>query len=153
MSEKALCIQKIYEPEPGRLEIRGKILQEDLGIYAIRIVNKDDPKKDIRGIGPEFIEYNRQSKEWIANFDIEYVIEDSRKALEFYTRITPDSIPYKKKQTKNEKISYKHLQLKLRTPYMIYPDPKYAAEEEQERIRKEQEQLAYEEEERKIKEE
>ncbi|EGR31482.1 hypothetical protein IMG5_108430 [Ichthyophthirius multifiliis] len=45
ITEKALCIQKIHEPEPNKLEIYGKMLQEDLGIYAIRVINKDDQKK------------------------------------------------------------------------------------------------------------
>ncbi|EAR85013.1 hypothetical protein TTHERM_00529650 (macronuclear) [Tetrahymena thermophila SB210] len=152
LSEKVLCIQKISQPEQNKIEIRGKMLDENFGIYAIRIMNVDDQKKDIKGVGPEFIEYTRSTQEWMASFELELYNQD-RMAIEYYTRVSPDSIPYKKKQSKNEKLTYKHLQLRLRTPFQIYPDPKYAAEDEKERIRKEQEILAHEEQERKEREE
>lgn len=129
------------------------MLDENFGIYAIRIMNVDDQKKDIKGVGPEFIEYSRNTLEWVASFDLDPYNPTVRMAIEYYTRVSPDSIPYKKKQSKNEKLTYKHLQLRMRTPFMVYPDPKYAAEEEKERLRKEHEIMAIEEEQRKHKEE
>ena len=113
------------------------MLDENFGIYAIRIMNVDDQKKDVKGVGPEFIEYFRNTQEWVALFELDSYPQDIRMAIEYYTRVSPDSIPYKKKQSKNEKLTYKHLQLRLRTPFQVYPDPKYAAEDEQERVRRE----------------
>lgn len=37
------------------------MLDENFGIYAIRVMNIDDQKKDIKGVGPEFIEYFRNT--------------------------------------------------------------------------------------------
>jgi len=42
LSEKVLSISKIAQPEPNKVEIRGKMLDENFGIYAIRIMNVDD---------------------------------------------------------------------------------------------------------------
>lgn len=73
------------------------MLDDNLGIYAIRIMNLDDQKKDVKGVGPEFIEYSRNSLEWVASFDLDPNHSDIRMAIEYYTRVSPDSIPYKKK--------------------------------------------------------
>lgn len=56
-----MSIQKISKPEQNKMEIKGKILDDTLGIYAIRIMNLDDPKKDIKGVGPDQIEYFRNT--------------------------------------------------------------------------------------------
>ncbi len=41
------------------LEVRGKVLDPNLGIYAIRVFNLEK-KKDIQAIGPDSIEFSKE---------------------------------------------------------------------------------------------
>ena len=63
-------------------------------------------------VSPEFIDFDRESKKFIAHVDIEQPFNPSvKKYLFFHARVNPDSIPYKKYY--REKINPKHLELVL----------------------------------------
>jgi len=108
------------------------------GLYYVRLQSLET-KKDLLIIGPEKIEFDRATKDFIAFLDIEETIAQSNKTLEFYLRGKPETIEYKKPTT--EKINLKYVTLDLRAPCITYPDPRYVQEDEQDRIRKEQEAL------------
>jgi len=136
-SHKMLTITKISEGEDGGIEVRGKMLTNERGLYAVRL-QSIEAKRELL-VGPESIEFDRNTKEFIAFLDTEETVGSSHKIIELYVRVKPDSIEYKK-GTK-EKINLKHLELAHRVPCTTYPDPRYLAEDEEDRIRKEQETL------------
>lgn len=89
-----LAIQKICDGEDGGIEVRGKMLATTHGLYAVRLQNIDT-RKDIEIIGPQFIEFDRHTKEFIAFIDCEETIANSNKIIEMYVRIKPETIDYK----------------------------------------------------------
>ena len=72
------------------------MLDDKVGIYAVRLFHYD-AKTDIHKIGPEMIEFDRQSREFTATIDSpEPCNSSNRKLIECFVRNNPDSIPYKK---------------------------------------------------------
>ena len=77
------------------MEIRGKILDDQkYGIYAVKILNAETGK-DIAQCSPERIEYDRNTKEYIATLEVDQVFSGVKKNVELFVRVNPDSIPYK----------------------------------------------------------
>ncbi len=66
ITKKAMAITRIAESEDGSIEIRGKMLEEKVGIYAVRLAT-DANNKDIKVVGPERINWNRVTKEFIVS--------------------------------------------------------------------------------------
>ena len=89
-----LGISKISDGEDGGIEVRGKMLVDSHGIYAVRLQNLQS-KKDIIIVGPESIEFDRSTKDFIVFVDIEESVSTSNKIIEIYVRIKPESIEYK----------------------------------------------------------
>lgn len=111
----------------------GRMLDDKVGIYAIRLYFYE-PKTEHK-IGPEMIDFDRQTREFTATVESPEPANGlNRKLIECYVRNNPDSIPYKK-QTR-DKLNLKHVDLILRIPVFIYPDPRYAHEDEIARQRK-----------------
>lgn len=114
------------------------MLDDKVGIYAIRLIyydnSKNDPKNDRYKCGPEFIEFDRQTREFVATIETPDPCNGERKLIECFVRNNPDSIPYKK-QTR-DKLNFKHVDLILRIPVFLYPDPRYAHEDEMARLKK-----------------
>jgi hypothetical protein len=48
--------------------VRGKVLEDKLGLYSVRIADYAQ-NSELHRIGPEKIEYIRQTKEFIATVD------------------------------------------------------------------------------------
>ena len=86
-----------------------------------------DATKDIVVVGPEKIDFNRANREFTVELAVDEGLSGPRKMIEFYTRNNPDSIPYKK-QTR-DKLNLKHVDLVLRTPCIMYPDPRFDEED------------------------
>ena len=104
-----------------------------MGIYAIRLYFYD--ARTDHKIGPEMIDFDRHSREFVATRESpESCNGMNRKLIECFVRNNPDSIPYKK-QTR-DKLNLKHVDLILRIPVFVYPDPRYAQEDEIARTRK-----------------
>jgi hypothetical protein len=136
-SQKLLTISKISEGEDGGIEVRGKMLTSERGLYAVRLQSVEAKRELL--IGPENMEFDRNTKEFIVFLDTEETVGSSHKIIEFYVRVKPDSIEYRK--ATKEKINLKHLELAHRIPCTTYPDPRYLQEDEEDKIRKEQETL------------
>ena len=71
------------------------MLGDKVGLYALRLYDIE-VKKDVKIIGPEMIDLNKQTKEFVVWFIIEEKDKFGNKIVEFYLRGNPDSIPYRK---------------------------------------------------------
>jgi len=136
-SNKLVTVTKISDGEDGGIEIRGKMLSDTKGLYAVKL-QTIEAKKDFL-VGPENIEFDHNSKDFIVFLDVDEAIGGSNKLIELYIRNKPETIEYKK--ASKEKLNLKHLELAHRCPCMVYPDPRYLAQDEHDRMRKEQETL------------
>jgi len=128
-SHKVLTITALNESEDNGIEARGYVLDKGCGIYAARICSAKqvgDIKKDIKRVGPQFISFNKQTKEFIVHIqgpleDIFY--SEDPKIVEFYVRKSQiDKIPYGEAST--EAIQLQHLILAMRVPCEYIPDPR-----------------------------
>ncbi|CAD8144849.1 unnamed protein product [Paramecium octaurelia] len=132
ISHKDLCITKIEDSNDGCILVYGKMLEDDVGVYALQILpftsdsGKATDKNENNKIGPEHIEFDRQSKCFVAKIGNQGqpCTYDIRQYIDLYTRKSPESIPYMKNT--RDKLNLKHLDLKLRIPVIFYPDPSYA---------------------------
>lgn len=70
------------------------MLDDRFGIMATRVMNLDT-NKDILVVGPEKIDFDRKTKDFIISLPFENPLKGPRKLIEYYVRINPDSIPYK----------------------------------------------------------
>lgn len=89
-----ITIRSIQETEDGSVEIRGRMLEDKYGLYAAKVINLDT-NKDIISVGPEKIDFDRKTKDFILNLAIENPFKGPRKLIEYFVRVNPDSIPYK----------------------------------------------------------
>ncbi|CAK88043.1 unnamed protein product (macronuclear) [Paramecium tetraurelia] len=148
VSHKDLCVTKIEDSNDGSILVHGKMLEDLVGVYALQILpftsdsGKVPDKNENNKIGPEHIEFDRQTKCFIAKIGNQGqpCTYDIRQYIDLYTRNTPESIPYKK--STREKLNLKHIELKLRIPVIFYPDPRYAHEEQEAQQSHQQEEQA-----------
>lgn len=92
-SKKMLAVTRINDGEDGGIEVRGKMLVNTHGVYAVRLQNLDT-RKDIVVIGPPNIEFNPKSKEFTAILDCDETIGSSNKIIELYVRSKWETIEY-----------------------------------------------------------
>jgi hypothetical protein len=127
---RVLAVSHVSESEDGGVDLRGQMISTEVGIYAVRITQKKNMKKDIKIVGPAKIEYDKSAKTFIVSVEgpLEDVFysEDS-KFLEIYTRKKPESIPYG--QETNERLNVNHLELVYRMYMEYYPDPRAIIED------------------------
>lgn len=74
ISYKSLAITRISEKE-DLIEVRGKMLDSNSGLFAV-VVKSEDPNlsnKDYK-IGPEKIDFNRPTREFIATIPIDHKV-------------------------------------------------------------------------------
>jgi hypothetical protein len=93
-SKKMLTITKINDGEDGGIEVRGKMLNKEVGLYAVRLMDFNS-KKEIHLIDPEKIEFDKISMNFIAFIDVNETASSPGKMIEFYVRNNPDTIEYK----------------------------------------------------------
>eukprot|EP00825_Cyclidium_porcatum_P034120 TRINITY_DN3598_c0_g1_i2.p1 TRINITY_DN3598_c0_g1~~TRINITY_DN3598_c0_g1_i2.p1 ORF type:complete len:604 (+),score=153.65 TRINITY_DN3598_c0_g1_i2:143-1954(+) len=137
ISERKLSITRISEVQKNSIEIHGKMLEEKIGIFAIKVESLE--QKEIKIIYPDKIQYIKPTREFIATIEGVELDQTNRllKMLLLYTRGNPDSIPYQK-QTK-DKMNLKHLDFQFRVPCLVYPDPRYIKEDELAKLQQEAE--------------
>jgi len=136
--------------EPPCVEVKGKMKNEQNGVYAARISTEDNMKKDIILIPPTNMSYNKSNLEFTISIPLNpdsVLYTEPRHVIEFYIRNKPGTIPYGQQIT--EKINLQHLTLSQRTYLDWFPDPRVIVEdqidlqreedEEKERIQKEME--------------
>lgn len=130
-SEKALVVNQIDEEEPGVIVIRGNMLRNNVGIYALRVIEAET-SKELSLIGPTFIKADIESGVFLATVECDEVIRydaegKAMNIVEYYTRARPETIQYS--QPSNEKINIKHITLAHRTACERFPDPRIIIEE------------------------
>lgn len=136
-----LAITKINDGEDGGIEIRGKMLTNDMGLYAVILETMETHKK-LNEVGFEAIEFDRENKTFIVFMnEVEETIQQSQKLIKFYVRGNPDTIEYRQPRDEQDKIRVKDLTFAMSCPCVVHPDPRYVDEDELDRIRKENEAL------------
>lgn len=119
LTEKISAVKRIAAPAKGGIEITGKMLTHQYGIYALRMIY-DDKDKDPVLLGPGYIDYHPDTMEFTASFDIDEFLEQPKKMIEFYARDNVESIPYMRKQNR-EKIRIGQLNFCLKFPCVEFP--------------------------------
>lgn len=90
-----ITLRRIQEGEEGGIEVRGTMLDDKYGIFAARVLNVDT-NKDVLVVGPEKIDFDRKSKDFVIFLNIERQYIGQRNiVIEYYVRTNPDSIPYR----------------------------------------------------------
>jgi hypothetical protein len=108
------------------------MLNEKLGLYAVRIVPEEYVNKQLAHITPQFISYDDKSRSFIASFtNCSKVFEyDGPKMIELYLREKPELIKYGVILT--TKVKFEDLMLGYRIPFVEFPHPRLISEIEQE---------------------
>lgn len=139
LTDKPLMINQLSESEDGGVEIRGAMLyippadqKENLivGLYAARIASIKNMKKDIKVVGPQNIQMDKNTRSFIINIDgpLENVFySDDPKVLEIYIRRSKQEVQYG--VASNERINVAHLELCVRLPMELIPDPRTVIED------------------------
>lgn len=83
------------EVDDNVVEVKGKMLDDKYGLYAARILNLDMNSKEIMKCGPEKIDFDRKTKEFILTLNVENPFKGVRKLIEYFVKINPDLILYK----------------------------------------------------------
>ena len=146
VSKRDFTIQKVEDGPENTIVVHGKMLEDTVGVYAMQILNlkeqpKPNDKNDLNKIGPEHIEFDKQTRCFVARINNQGApcSREYQYYIDIYTRNNPDSIPYKK--VVREKLKFNYLDHKLRIPVMAFPDPRFAHEDEADRKKQEDELL------------
>ena len=136
-AKKTLTVNKI-DKSGDDIQIEGKMLRTEVGVYAARIVEITSMKEKAL-VGPLNLSYDISSSTFTALIPyaegIEYGPEGKGKNfVEIYTRINPDKIVYGAEP--ETKLNLKHVDLVERMRIEIYPDPRQKFEEAKHEERK-----------------
>jgi len=68
-----LCISKISSPKENFVLVKGKMLDDKFGLCAVKVWTGESEKgmKDILLVGPEKIDFDRITKDFTVELDIE----------------------------------------------------------------------------------
>ena len=119
----------------------GRVLSDNMGAYALRIVNEDSINKPLITINPQHITQDFKNRQFRAYFNnSQKLFEDnSRKIIEIYLRSKPETIKYG--IPNNDRIKVEDLVLGNRVSLHNFPHPKISKEhllEESEQKKKEE---------------
>lgn len=118
ISYTPISFEGIRKNAEGKLEIVGKVLEEDKGLYAAKILNYHTGS-EIMLITFQNIIFDLESSKFVIEVDFRQEIEDSLKLIEFYLKTDPESIKYGYK-TKIKYLS-KAYEVHLKIPLEVYP--------------------------------
>lgn len=127
MTQREITVLEIDENQhTNQIEIRGKMLEFSIGICGIKICNAPGGDyKEIATAHYDKIDFNRQTKEFCIYLDMEANWKE-RRWIELWTRLNPDSIGYRKPRKEKDKGNhFRHLQMKMRSLFILYPDKKF----------------------------
>lgn len=113
-----IAVESIRKNAMNRLEIIGRVLEEDKGLYAIRLVNLGDPSV-AELITFQNIIFDLSTLKFVIEADFAPEIENSNKLVEFYLKTDPESIKYGYK-TKIKYLS-KAYEVNMKIPLQIFP--------------------------------
>ena len=102
----------------------GRMLNELMGVYALRIVQEDAINKALILINPHYITQDTKNKQFRAYFNnAQKIFEDeTRKIVEIYIRNKPETIKYGIPNP--ERVKVEDLVLANRVPLNNFPHPK-----------------------------
>ena len=129
LTKKIMAIKNISAPATGGIQVVGKMLTNNYGVYAARIIYEDKDKDPIL-VGPGYIEWNPDTLEFIINFEVNEVLDKPKKLFEFYAKSDVDTIPYMRK-TNREKIRINQLYNALKFPCVEFPKENLTDEDKQ----------------------
>mmetsp|Transcript_17526 Transcript_17526/g.19828 ORF Transcript_17526/g.19828 Transcript_17526/m.19828 type:complete len:813 (+) Transcript_17526:34-2472(+) len=142
-SQKVVTVTQIHESEDeGMYEVRGKMLDQTVGVYAARVYQIASGK-EVLVVGPPKIQFDREQKDFIIFLDLPDGLYAEALMLELYVRKKPETIPYG--EPSDDVVKVKDVKHVLSAPLQLYPDPRVNLEDqfdqekaELERQRKEQ---------------
>lgn len=123
--------------------VAGRMLNELMGVYALRIVQEENINKALILVNPQFITQDLKNKQFRSYFNnAQKVFEDeTRKTVEIYLRNKPETIKYGIPNP--DRVKVEDLVFGNRVPLMNFPHPKtfkeHAAEELFEKKKEEEE--------------
>ena len=90
VTEKPIMVNKLIETPDQGVEVRGIVLNKDVGLYAARIASIAKMNKDVKVIGPQHISYDKSDGMFVLKIpgpldNIFYCNEDL-KLVQFYIR-------------------------------------------------------------------
>lgn len=102
------------------------MLENSVGICGVKICNAlGGDYKEIANAFYDKIDFNRQTRQFCVYLDMEPNWKE-RRWIELWTRENPDSIGYRKPRKEKDKgNNFRHLKMKMRSLFMLYPDKKY----------------------------
>ena len=120
------------------LVVTGKMLRNDVGVYAARIVDAGSMKEKVL-VGPHRISFDVSTSNFTITIPFPEGIEHGpegkgKNFLEIYVRSNPETIPYGEEP--DPKINIKHIELVDRLRIEIFPDPRQVFEEAKHEERK-----------------
>jgi hypothetical protein len=87
---KHLTVNTMGQSEDGGVEIRGMILNLNVGLYAARIISRHNAKKDFALVGPTGIKIDKATGQYIIQFkgplDNVFYNQEDPKIVEIYVR-------------------------------------------------------------------
>ena len=112
----------------------GRMLNESMGVYALRIVQEEAINKAIITINPQYITQDVKNRQFRAYFNnSQKVFEDeTRKFVEIYIRSKPETIKYGIPNP--DKVKVEDLVLGNRVSLVNFPHPKIFKEHSAEEI-------------------
>jgi len=136
LSNKMACVYKMQQAEieggVQGIELRGRMLVDTHGIFAVRL-QKQETKKELGLVGPENVSFDLRTKEFRVQIPTEEGIEGAAKFFELYMRKKPETIEYK--QPRKEKLNLNHLELGFRGPCFEYPTEQEEQEDDSDRMK------------------
>ena len=132
VSQKTLMIHQLNEDNEGGIEVRGTVLNKEIGLYAARVAALNKLGRDVKVCGPANIHMERKSGDFVINMpgpiDGFFYNSSDPKVIQFYIRRThADKIKYGVDE--GERINVTHLELALTLPLEYIPDPRTVLED------------------------
>jgi len=132
LAHSPIAVSSLQPAEDGSIHVEGTNLDPaGAGLYAARIVSATNDKKVAGLIGPQNIQFDKNSGKFALHFDApteEVFYAQDPKWLEiFIRRRQVDSIPYG--QPSNEKIKVEQFEQVTRMPVEYVPDPRVVKED------------------------
>lgn len=125
-------VESIFFNDNQGIDITGRMLNDKLGLYAVKIVPEEFINKQLANITTQYISFDDKTKEFNASFqNCSKIFEfDGPKMIELYLREKPELIKYGVIVT--TKVKFEDLILGYRIPLVEFPNPRMAYEIEQE---------------------
>lgn len=137
LSKKHLMINQLQSTDDGGVEVRGIVLNKNIGLYAARIVSlskiQQGKEKDLYVAGPHEIVLTKSTGNFQITFPNPPITDgfyhyDDLKVIQFFIRESKiDAIKYG--EALKERINFNHLKIALSLPMELIPDPRTVLED------------------------